>query len=54
MFREMMRKKQALSEEECRQLLLNEKRGVLSVKFVQYIDDRISIFLVNPRRSISV
>lgn len=31
MFREMMRKKQALSEEECRQLLLNEKRGVLSV-----------------------
>ncbi len=31
MFREMMRKKQALSEEECRELLRQEPRGVLSV-----------------------
>ena len=31
MFREMMRKKQALSIEECQRILKTEKRGVLSV-----------------------
>ena len=31
MFREIVRKKQALSQEDCRQLLKTEKRGVLSV-----------------------
>ena len=31
MFREMRRKKQALSEEECIDILINEPRGVLAV-----------------------
>ena len=31
MFREMRRKKQALSEEECIEILINEPRGVLAV-----------------------
>lgn len=31
MFREMLRKKQALTEPECKEILINEKRGVLSV-----------------------
>ena len=31
MFREIVRKKQALSQEDCRQLLKTEKRGVLSI-----------------------
>ncbi|MBR2054590.1 MAG: pyridoxamine 5'-phosphate oxidase family protein, partial [Clostridia bacterium] len=31
MFREMMRKKQALSLEECKEILKTETRGVLSV-----------------------
>ena len=30
MFREMRRKKQALSEEECIDILINEPRGVLA------------------------
>ena len=31
MFRELLRKKQALGEEECREILKTAKRGVLSV-----------------------
>ena len=31
MFREITRKKQALSQEECLEILTNAKRGVLSV-----------------------
>lgn len=31
MFREMLRKKQKLSDTECKEILINEKRGVLSV-----------------------
>ena len=31
MFREIARKNRAISEEECRQILIHEKRGVLSV-----------------------
>ena len=31
MFRELLRKKQKLTESECIDLLINEKRGVLSV-----------------------
>ncbi len=31
MFREMLRKKQVLTELECKEILINEKRGVLSV-----------------------
>ena len=31
MFREMRRKKQALSEEECIDILINEPRGVIAV-----------------------